>query len=263
MAPTSAAADWSELGKLFYRKRELYQMLWPQMGSLEDEIVACARYGGPIAVVRDDRKLTRLGANQQVRPPTAQDHLSVPPLPWCLRAVLRRVPRVSHHPAWHKRALCVRLLRRSTAVVSTHLCAEAARRTGQAHGAHLQRSRAAAGVVRVGGARAAHRHGLDRRRGAAVRGRARCRAAVQRARRAAGQPVLPRQRGYLPLLPLLPARAPPRWHTERRHPTGRERMGSPNALQTLQAPILRTPWVCFRGAVAAFHTLTFRFPAAR
>jgi hypothetical protein len=39
---------------------------------------------------------------------------------------------------------------------------------------------------------------------------------------------------------------------ERRHPTNGERMGSPT-LQTLQAPILLTPWVCFR--VAAFQTL--------
>jgi hypothetical protein len=34
---------------------------------------------------------------------------------------------------------------------------------------------------------------------------------------------------------------------ERRHPTGRERMGSPS-LQTFQDPILLLPWVCFRGA---------------
>ena len=33
---------------------------------------------------------------------------------------------------------------------------------------------------------------------------------------------------------------------ERRHPSGRERMGSPT-LQTLQAPILRPPRVCVRG----------------
>jgi hypothetical protein len=33
---------------------------------------------------------------------------------------------------------------------------------------------------------------------------------------------------------------------ERRHPTGRERMGSPT-LQTLQDPILLLSWLCFRG----------------
>jgi hypothetical protein len=33
---------------------------------------------------------------------------------------------------------------------------------------------------------------------------------------------------------------------ERRHATGRERLGSPT-LQTLQEPILLLPWVCFRG----------------
>jgi hypothetical protein len=39
---------------------------------------------------------------------------------------------------------------------------------------------------------------------------------------------------------------------ERRHPSGRERMGSPT-LQTLQYPILLLPCLCFR--VAAFQTL--------
>ena len=43
-----------------------------------------------------------------------------------------------------------------------------------------------------------------------------------------------------------------RWRAaERRHPTGRERMGSPT-LRTLQDPILLLPWLCFR--VAAFQT---------
>jgi hypothetical protein len=38
-----------------------------------------------------------------------------------------------------------------------------------------------------------------------------------------------------------------RWRAaERRHPTGRERMGSPT-LQTFQDPLLLLPWVCFRG----------------
>jgi hypothetical protein len=40
--------------------------------------------------------------------------------------------------------------------------------------------------------------------------------------------------------------------TERRHPTGRARMGS-TTLQTLQYPTLLTHWVCSK--VAAFQTL--------
>ena len=60
----SAAAEWNELGKLFYRKRELYKMVWPGVKSLDQELVACAKYGGPIALVRDDRKLTRATAAQ-------------------------------------------------------------------------------------------------------------------------------------------------------------------------------------------------------
>jgi hypothetical protein len=46
-----------------------------------------------------------------------------------------------------------------------------------------------------------------------------------------------------------------RWRAaERRHPTGRERMVTP-ILQTLQDPILLTPWVCFRGGAEGFLCL--------
>jgi hypothetical protein len=63
MAPVSAASQWNELGKLFYRKRDLYRMLWKGV-NLEQSLIVCANYGGPIAVVRDDRKLAKLGASQ-------------------------------------------------------------------------------------------------------------------------------------------------------------------------------------------------------
>ena len=63
MAP-NAAAEWNELGKLFYRKRELYRMGWSGVKALDQELVACAKYGGPVALIRDDTKLTRVGAAQ-------------------------------------------------------------------------------------------------------------------------------------------------------------------------------------------------------
>lgn len=68
MGPVSTAAEWNELGKLFYRKRELYRMVWSGISALDHELVACAKYGGPIALVRDDKKLMRLGSTQ-VTPP--------------------------------------------------------------------------------------------------------------------------------------------------------------------------------------------------
>jgi len=68
MGPVSTAAEWNELGKLFYRKRELYRMVWSGISALDHELVACAKYGGPIALVRDDKKLMRLGSTQTGKP---------------------------------------------------------------------------------------------------------------------------------------------------------------------------------------------------
>eukprot|EP00959_Pyramimonas_sp_CCMP1952_P125218 2618078-Pyramimonas_sp.AAC.1 len=63
--PSAAAqaAQWNELGKLFYRKRDLYRMLW-QGVNIETSLVASAKYGGPIALVRDDKKLSKVGVSQ-------------------------------------------------------------------------------------------------------------------------------------------------------------------------------------------------------
>lgn len=55
-------ADWNPLDRdIFYRKFELYSMEWPEHFDLSDyDKIATAAYGGPIAVVRDDRKLSKL-----------------------------------------------------------------------------------------------------------------------------------------------------------------------------------------------------------
>uniref|UniRef100_A0A131XNR4 Vacuolar protein sorting-associated protein 16 homolog n=1 Tax=Hyalomma excavatum TaxID=257692 RepID=A0A131XNR4_9ACAR len=55
-------ADWSPLGKdVYYRKFELYSMDWQAQNlELSDFIVASAPYGGPIALIRDDRKAARI-----------------------------------------------------------------------------------------------------------------------------------------------------------------------------------------------------------
>nr|CAG4640641.1 EOG090X01BU [Eulimnadia texana] len=54
-------ADWNPLGKeAYYRKFELYSMGWSDQVNLQDLIVAVAPYGGCIAVVRNERKFTRV-----------------------------------------------------------------------------------------------------------------------------------------------------------------------------------------------------------
>eukprot|EP00898_Chlorokybus_atmophyticus_P007460 jgi/Chlat1/7715/Chrsp66S07190 len=62
----SPAAEWEELYNRFYRKQEVYEMAWPDV-DLSLHIVACARAGGPIAIIRDDSKLVLLGAGS-IRP---------------------------------------------------------------------------------------------------------------------------------------------------------------------------------------------------
>ncbi|KAK9907253.1 hypothetical protein WJX75_000093 [Coccomyxa subellipsoidea] len=52
----SPAGEWEACGDRFYEKHELYTMAWSDV-KLDQMRVACARYGGPIAMVRDDRKL--------------------------------------------------------------------------------------------------------------------------------------------------------------------------------------------------------------
>ena len=47
-----SSAEWQVLGSTFYRKVDIYEMLWDEM-RLDDFIVAIAHYGGPIAMVRN------------------------------------------------------------------------------------------------------------------------------------------------------------------------------------------------------------------
>ncbi|KAG0225975.1 hypothetical protein BGW42_003963 [Actinomortierella wolfii] len=65
MSPPTA--DWIQLQDRFYRKQEIYQMLWKQI-DLSKYMVAAAPYGGPLALVRDDRKVLLLQRQQPVKP---------------------------------------------------------------------------------------------------------------------------------------------------------------------------------------------------
>ncbi|KAF8707479.1 Vps16, C-terminal region, partial [Rhizoctonia solani] len=54
-------------GEVFYSTREVYQMMW-QLNDLTDFIIAGARYGGPLALMRDTSKLVALGRHSVSKP---------------------------------------------------------------------------------------------------------------------------------------------------------------------------------------------------
>ncbi|KAH6558965.1 hypothetical protein KP509_1Z035300 [Ceratopteris richardii] len=62
----SIAAEWTTMGDKFYRKQEIYKMCWENV-DLSRHKVACAPYGGPIAIIRDDSKIVQLRA-ESARP---------------------------------------------------------------------------------------------------------------------------------------------------------------------------------------------------
>ncbi|XP_057955473.1 protein VACUOLELESS1 [Malania oleifera] len=66
MANVSVAAEWQLLYNRYYRKPELYPMQWRHV-DLGRNKVACAPFGGPIAVIRDDSKIVQLYAESALR----------------------------------------------------------------------------------------------------------------------------------------------------------------------------------------------------
>lgn len=58
---TLFTAEWSPLGKKeYYRRIELYSIEWGEQLNLSDYIVAAGQFGGPIAIVRDDKQIQRV-----------------------------------------------------------------------------------------------------------------------------------------------------------------------------------------------------------
>ena len=69
----AAAGEWSELGGVFYERRELYSLPWGV--DVDASRVACAPFGGPVAIVRDDRKIIKNAAGQaRASAPCADAH---------------------------------------------------------------------------------------------------------------------------------------------------------------------------------------------
>ncbi|CAN4104407.1 unnamed protein product [Withania somnifera] len=66
MAAVAVAAEWQLLYSRYYRKPELYQMQWKHVDLTRNK-VACAPFGGPIAVIRDDAKIVQLYAESALR----------------------------------------------------------------------------------------------------------------------------------------------------------------------------------------------------
>ncbi|XP_022759131.1 protein VACUOLELESS1-like isoform X2 [Durio zibethinus] len=66
MANVSVAAEWQLLYNRYYRKPELYPMRWKHV-DLSRNKVACAPFGGPIAVIRDDSKIVQLYSESALR----------------------------------------------------------------------------------------------------------------------------------------------------------------------------------------------------
>ncbi|KAF8587239.1 vacuolar protein sorting-associated protein 16 [Ramaria rubella] len=62
MTAEHPTASWEPIqdGNAFYRKHTVYQMQWKSM-DLSDYVIAAARYGGPLAFMRDSSKLIALG----------------------------------------------------------------------------------------------------------------------------------------------------------------------------------------------------------
>ena len=62
MAGAAASSEWSDLGGVFYERREIYTLSWGV--DVDASRVACAPFGGPVAIVRDDRKIIKNAAGQ-------------------------------------------------------------------------------------------------------------------------------------------------------------------------------------------------------
>jgi len=60
--------DWHAIGSEYYRKVELYSMGWSPQVDIENYSVVCASYGGPLAIIKDDKKFLRVTQNVPAKP---------------------------------------------------------------------------------------------------------------------------------------------------------------------------------------------------
>ncbi|KAK4687137.1 vacuolar protein sorting-associated protein 16, partial [Tremellales sp. Uapishka_1] len=67
MAVPSPTSTWDTIQDVFYRKEEVYSMLW-KIPDLSDYLIAGGKNGGPIALMRDERKVMLLGRHSAGKP---------------------------------------------------------------------------------------------------------------------------------------------------------------------------------------------------
>ncbi|ORY21590.1 Vps16, C-terminal region-domain-containing protein [Naematelia encephala] len=65
--PPIPTSTWDTLENVFYRKEEVYTMSW-DISDLSDYLIAAAKNGGAIAMMRDERKVMLLGKHSSGRP---------------------------------------------------------------------------------------------------------------------------------------------------------------------------------------------------
>ncbi|KAG0177300.1 hypothetical protein DFQ28_006131 [Apophysomyces sp. BC1034] len=66
MAP-NPTSDWIQLHDRFYRKQEIYSLSWNHT-DLSKFMIASAQHGGPLAMIRDDKKVLLLQKQQPIKP---------------------------------------------------------------------------------------------------------------------------------------------------------------------------------------------------
>jgi hypothetical protein len=61
--------DWHSVGSDYYRKVELYSMGWTgAQVDIENFSIVGASFGGPLAIIRDDKKFLKVTQNVPVKP---------------------------------------------------------------------------------------------------------------------------------------------------------------------------------------------------
>ncbi|ENN73876.1 hypothetical protein YQE_09530, partial [Dendroctonus ponderosae] len=90
MSSALITANWFLLGRdLYFRKLEIYSMEWNQEIKLENFIVSSTSYGGPLALRRDDRKITKVrGSGQPVISIFSGSGMTVTSFKWTQRPIV-------------------------------------------------------------------------------------------------------------------------------------------------------------------------------
>jgi vacuolar protein sorting-associated protein 16 len=59
--------DWNSLGEILYRQIPVYEMAWKDKIHIDEYLICGAPFGGPIAMIRDDKKLVAI-TEENIKP---------------------------------------------------------------------------------------------------------------------------------------------------------------------------------------------------